>query len=210
MIRRASWAMVIAGILAAITGGRVWVRYTVEDPVLGPGARAASGYAVSSALSAACIVALAAGLAALLTRRTPRGVALLVLALDAAWGVWLTVRVVANPAQAVATSGSSDLGLTTTADVGAATTPYPFIFLGAAAVVTVSALLVARATSQRFARTGAPRAASAPDITARGRGPARPLPAAERERRANAATWDELSRGEDPTATTDGTPPGTP
>lgn len=203
MTKVASLAVLIGGLVAAITGGRVWVRFTVEDPVLGPSARAASGYAVSSALSAACIVALAAGLAALLTRRTPRSIALLVLALDAAWGSYLTVRVLADPAQALITSGSPDLGLTVTGEVsaqGAQTTVYAYAFLVAAVVVTGAAFLVAVGTSARFAARTSHASSMAAQPTKSGAA-AKPLPAAERERRANAAAWDDISRGDDPTAT---------
>lgn len=203
MTKIASLALLIGALVAAVTGGRVWVRFTVDDPVLGPGARAASGYAVSSALSAACVVALAAGLAALLTRRTPRSIALLVLALDAAWGSWLTVRVLADPARALVGSGSGDLGLTATGELsaqGAQTTVYVAVFLGAAVVVTCSAILVAVGTSTRLTKatsrspSGSSKTAISESVSSR------TLTTAERERRANAAAWDDLSRGDDPTA----------
>ncbi len=209
MIKIASWAVLIGGFVAAFTGGRVWVRFTVEDPVLGPGARTASGYAVSSALSAACIVALAAGLAALLTRRTPRSIALLVLALDAAWGAWLSIRVVSDPNQALVTSGSPDLGLTTTGELsaqGVETTLYAYVFLVAAVAVAAGAIMVVVGTRRRFSRPKASLVTSDTAAAQRGTAAARPLPAAERERRANAAAWEELSRGEDPTATTEAGP----
>ncbi len=204
MTRIASFALLIGGLVAAITGGRVWVRFTVDDPVLGPSARAASGYAVSSALSAACIVALAAGLAALLTRRSPRTVALLVLAVDAGWGSWLTLRVLRDPARALSTSGSPDLGLTATGELsaqGAQTTFYVYVFFAAALVAACAALVVAVTTRVHSGR--APADSSAPRAqAAQGRAkPAKFLSAAERERRASAAAWDDLSRGNDPTTT---------
>lgn len=204
MTKIASLAVLIGGLVAAITGGQVWVRFTVDDPVLGPSARAASGYAVSSALSAACIVALAAGLAALLTRRTPRSIALLVLALDAAWGSYLTVRVLAVPAQALITSGSPELGLTATGDLsaqGAQTTVYAYVFLVAAVIVACAAIVVAVGTSARSAARTSEASSSATEPTKSGVTTAKPLPAAERQRRANAAAWDDISRGDDPTTT---------
>lgn len=202
MTKIASLAVLIAGLVAAFTGGRVWVRFTVDDPVLGPGARAATGYAVSSALSAACIVALAAGLAALLTRRSPRSIALLILAVDAAWGSWLTLRVLTDPAQAASTSGSPDFGLTVTGELsaqGAHTTVYAFMFLAAAVIVACAAIVVAVGTSTLFAHPTTQ--ASAVALRETKGGTAKPLPAAEYERRANAAAWNDLSRGNDPTAT---------
>lgn len=201
MTKIASVALLVAGLVAAITGGRVWVNFTVEDPVLGPGARTATGYAVSSALSAACIVALAAGLAALLTRRVPRIVALAVLALAAAWGVWLTMGVLRDPALALTSTGSPDLGLTTAGGLSAQdaqSTFYVYAFGGAAIVAALASMLLAITTSGLLSTSPSAASAGAP-AQHRDARPAKALSVAERERRASAAAWDDLSRGHDPT-----------
>lgn len=199
MTRWIGWAAVLGAAIIALSGGRTWVRFTVQDPVLGEGLRTANGYDASSALSAAAVLGLAAMLTALLTRQRLRMLALSVLCLDAFWAIWLAVQVATDPARAAGQGASEDLQATTTGAVTvteAATTPWVWVFvIGAILVALGAAWLASRAVR------------SAPDVADATTGQARrldhgqdqQLPDTEVQRRTNTAAWNDLSRGDDPT-----------
>jgi len=84
-------------VTAAVSAGRVWVRFTVQDPVLGLQSQGASGYAAAPALSACGLMALAALLVLLLTRRWARATGLVVLSASAVAAAWLVGGVLRDP-----------------------------------------------------------------------------------------------------------------
>lgn len=209
MNRGMCWALVLGVAMVTLSGGRTWVRFTVQDPVLGEGLRTTSGYAASTALSAAALLGLAAALTGLLTRRRLRAVALAVLSVDALWATWIAAQVVRAPTEAVGRGVSQDLQSTTTGAVtvtAASSTAWVWVF-------AVGALLVAVAAAWLASRAARPRAPEGADPAAthdaRGtsthgaakplRGKETPLPSTEVQRRANTAAWNDLSRGDDPT-----------
>lgn len=201
---RLSGALIALGLLlGSVTAGRVWVRFTLTDPVLGPQALTATGYEASPALSAVSILALAAGLVVLLTRHTPRMVALLVLVADSTWAAWLAVAVLIDPADAVRQQDIAQVGTLTAEGLPVSadsSTLWVAVFLGAAAAVLAGCVIlfidVMRGRALvRTARSTAPRATPPASTESR---PDASSPA-EVERRANAAAWNELSEGKDPT-----------
>ncbi|MGB3256697.1 MAG: Trp biosynthesis-associated membrane protein [Ornithinimicrobium sp.] len=196
MLRWVGWLAVVGGALVALSGGRTWVRFTVQDPVLGEGLRTVSGYAASTALSAAGVLGLAAALTGLLTRRRLRMLAMVVLSLDAVWALWLVVQVARDPAEAARQGVSGELQATTTGTVAisqASTTPWVWVFAAGAVLIAVGAAWLAL-------RAGRPPTVIPPPTTARDPDQGPQLPQTEVERRANTAAWNDLSRGDDPTA----------
>ncbi|MGB3763871.1 MAG: Trp biosynthesis-associated membrane protein [Ornithinimicrobium sp.] len=195
MPRWVGWLAVVGGALIALSGGRTWVRFTVQDPVLGESLRTASGYAASTALSAAGVLGLAAALTGLLTRRRVRMLALVVLSLDAMWALWLVVQVARDPTDSARQGVSEELQATTTGTVAisqASTTPWVWVFAAGAVLIAVGATWLAL-------RAGRESGATPSSATDRDLGSGRQLPQTEVERRANTAAWNDLSRGNDPT-----------
>ncbi len=195
MSRWIGWLLVLGAAVVAVSGGRTWVRFTVQDPVLGEGLRTASGYAASSALSAAAVLGLAAALTALLTRRRLRMLALVVLSADALWATWLAAQVLRDPAGAAGQGVSDELQSTTTGAVAvtqAASTLWVWVFAVGTILVALGAVWLALRAG-RARDPGASRLA----VLDPGQGPQ--LPRTEVQRRANTAAWNDLSRGDDPT-----------
>ncbi len=193
------WAMLLGAAFVALSGGRTWVRFTVQDPVLGEGLRTANGYAASSALSAAAVLGLAAMLTALLTHRRVRMLALSVLCLDGLWATWLAVQVATDPAGAAGQGAPGDLQATTTGVVmvtEAASTPWVWVF-------AIGATLVALGAAWMAIRGARPARYVAEETSEQGAGADhardQQLPATDVQRRANTAAWNDLSRGDDPT-----------
>ncbi len=195
MLRWIGWLAVVGGGVIALSGGRTWVRFTVQDPVLGEGLRTASGYAASTALSAAGVLGLAAALTGLLTRRRLRMLAMVVLSVDALWALWLVAQVVRDPAGAASQGVSDELQATTTGTVAvsqASITLWVWLFAVGAVLVAIGAAWLAWRAGRPGVVTTAPADAPTP--------PDQQLPQTEVQRRANTAAWNDLSRGDDPTA----------
>lgn len=200
MGRWGAYLVALAATVIAVSGGQSWVLFTVDDPVLGPGARTASGYAVSSALSAAAVLGVVAILTALLTRQRLRMVALLVLTADGVWATWLAVQVILDPTSAAGQGTSAELRATTTGAavvVDASVSAWVWVWVAGSVVLALGALLLTYAVwAQTRSRTPLVHRANAAH---RDRDRDTTLPSTERERRDNTAAWNDLSRGEDPT-----------
>ncbi|MGB7450389.1 MAG: Trp biosynthesis-associated membrane protein [Ornithinimicrobium sp.] len=185
-------------LVATLSAGRDWVRFTVRDPVLGLQAREATGYALAPALSACGLMALAAVLVLLLTRRRARVSGLVVLAVSAAWATWLVADVMLDPVAAAEASLADPAVRGATAEVlrGGATA-WPWIFAAAVVVVLIGITWVAWSWWGQSRTRVAHRPPEA--ATSRPTAPSPPLSDVERARRDNHDAWDDLSDGKDPT-----------
>jgi len=184
--------------VASVSAGREWVRFTVRDPVLGLDARGATGYTVAPALSACGLVALAAVLVILLTRRRARISGLVVLAVSAVWAAWLIVGAVGDPvASAEAALTAPGAGGTAAQVVQSSATPWPWVCAAGTVLLLAGVvwLVWSWAVVQRAGRTAGSSASSA----APSPGGAAPSSEAERARRSNHDAWRDLSDGKDPT-----------
>ncbi len=189
---RVGLALVLVGAFGfAISAGQGWVNYTIDDPLLGPGERSATGYAVSPGLSGVALVALAGIVAALLTRRIWQRTCAAIVAAAAAWAVWLVGAVLHSPDSAAARAARSEPFGAGASISEAAATIWPWTAVAAGIALAVGVIIV----WFPYGRSG-PAKRVAPSRRA---GPDRILPLAERQRRDNAAAWDDLTRGEDPT-----------
>ncbi|HKJ11860.1 MAG TPA: Trp biosynthesis-associated membrane protein [Ornithinimicrobium sp.] len=184
-------------LLSAVAGSRVWARVTVQDPVLGLQTRDVAGSALSPALSACALVALAATLVLVLTRGRARLSGLVVLVGSALWAAWLTVQALRDPvasARGVVTGPDLDGAAAEVLRGGA--TMWPWICLAGIVLVLAGTACLAwawLATSRR------PSASPSTGPLQRGGAATPPLSDAERARRANHDAWKDLSDGRDPT-----------
>jgi len=184
-------------VTAAVSAGRVWVRFTVQDPVLGLQSQGASGYAAAPALSACGLMALAALLVLLLTRRWARATGLVVLSASAVAAAWLVGGVLRDPLGA-ARASLAEPGVTGAAVrvVRGGATVWPWTFAMAVLLVLVGASWLGWSWWVQ-ART---RREVGPAAVSRRQPPAAATPSdADRERRSNHDAWRELSEGKDPT-----------
>jgi uncharacterized membrane protein (TIGR02234 family) len=198
-VSRGGGALLAVGLLvASLSAGRVWVRFTLRDPVLGPQSQDATGYAVAPALSACGLMALAALLVVLLTRRRARLGGLLVLALSAVWAGWIVGEVLGDPS-AAARAGLEQPGAAgpSVPVAGVETTPWPWVCALGVLVVVLGLLWLGWSWSRR--RTGPGLARGISPSPGRPRPGASPLSDAERARRNNSDAWSQLSEGKDPT-----------
>jgi uncharacterized membrane protein (TIGR02234 family) len=177
------------GLLAA---SQAWVHATVDDPVLGHTTVTASGRQAAPVVPAVALVALAGGVALLLARTLGRRVAGLLLVLAGAAMAAAAVTVVRSPAGGVGDLVGRAVGTVGGADAVTRLTWWPWLAVaGGVACFAGGALAVVRArgwaaSRSRYDAPGEQLVAETGPETA----PADDDPG---------ATWDALSRGEDPT-----------
>lgn len=169
--------------LTLLSTSRTWVDAGVDDPVVGHVAVAASGRQAAPVVPAVALVALAGGVALLLARAFGRRVAGLLLVLAGAAGFAATVTLQRVPVDGIADLVTKAVGVTGAPATSVQVTPWPWVALaGCALTAAGGAVAVLRAGRWSQPRT-------------RYEAPGAP----ESERADAGATWDALSRGEDPT-----------
>ncbi len=194
MIRRARLVcvvvIVLSGALGLISSTQTWFDVTL---VTGGGALAVPGAEAVPVLAPLCLAVLALGAALTIVGLVLRYILGVLTVLAGAALLWLTAPVVAEaPASAVAPAVTTATGIAGLESVSAlvasiTATAWPAVTVACAAVLVLAGILVL-ATAHRWRRTGrrfaadAPHAAPAPDV---------PLDAVD--------SWDDLSRGDDPT-----------
>jgi len=174
-----------------VSGSREWLSGSVEHGALGVSALHGKGSDVAPGALAAAMVGLAAAVAAATAGPVLRVIAAGAALLAAVLGAAVIIGIVADPSGALGTLAAAGTGrggaLATQGRVG----PWAWVALAATSVMGVGglgALVGGRRWRALSSRYDAPVASevSGPD-------PARP--AARRE-----SAWEQLSRGEDPTA----------
>ena len=186
--------LLTAGVLL-VSGSRVWVNGSVDDPVLGAGSLHGTGSQVARGVLAAALVGAAAVVAAATSGRVVRRLASAVVVLAGALGAAVTVSVIGDPDGALGRVAATGTGRT--GDVPAHGSVTLWVWVAALATLLmalggVAALVGAGRWSGLSSRYDAPSAAgeSAGDV-----GAAAPEQAVRRSRE---SAWEQLSRGEDP------------
>lgn len=189
--RSVALLVAVPALVLLLATTRTWVTGRTSDPLLG-GAVAATGGQVAPAATACGAVALAATVAMLTAGRRGRLAAAALLVLAAAGAVLSVVTVLRDPGAALGRVAASGLGRSTPVETTAAVTGWVWVAVGAGAVLLVGSLLAVRAVGRWQGLSGrydAP-AAGGPDAAGE-------VSAGRRGERLT--TWDDLSRGVDPT-----------
>lgn len=178
---------VLGGILLLASSRTDWVTGHVAD-VAGPAATTATGSEAVPGLPGIALVAMAAVLAAVTSGRVGRVVAAVALLVGAAALVALPVRVLRDPAGVLGSVAGSRTGGTSSLEATGHATAWPWVSVGAAALLVLACLgvLLGRRTWRALGEDpGGSRSE-----TDRSQGPA-----ADR----TSSDWDRLSDGDDPT-----------
>jgi uncharacterized membrane protein (TIGR02234 family) len=176
-------ALVGSGILL-VSGSRVWVTGTVDDPVLGASRVQGTGSQVASGVVALALVAAAAALASATAGRVVRRVTLVLLAVAALGELVLVGRVLLDPSGALGEVAARSAGRTGTIETHASVTVWPWLCLLAVALLGL-ADACGWVGAARWRGLGA--RYEAPGSTAGARG------------QRVASDWDRLDAGDDPT-----------
>lgn len=177
--------------LGLLSTARPWVRAIVEDPVVGRATITASGRQAAPVVPAVALVALAGGVALLLARTLGRRVTGVLLVLAGAAGVAATLTLLRTPLSGVSDQVARAVGVSGSTPASTHVTAWPWVAVAGGVLVVVAGVLavtMARVWAAPRDRYDVP---------------------AEVEQRRGAdgdgapddpgATWDALSRGEDPT-----------
>lgn len=173
----------VGAALTLLSTSRTWVNASLDDPVVGRVVVAASGRQAAPVVPAIALVALAGGVALLLARVIGRRVTGLLLVLAGAAGVAATVSLQRVPTSGVADLVTKAVGVSGSSPTAVDVTFWPWLAL-------VGCVLTAAGGAVAVLRAGG---WSAP------RGRYEAPGTAESEPAEADATWDALSRGEDPT-----------
>jgi uncharacterized membrane protein (TIGR02234 family) len=187
----------LGGALGLLSGSRPWVHATVNDPLLGlQRTVSASGRMAAPVVVAVALVALAGGVALLLAGRFGRRLVGVVLVLAGAAELAAALGAVRQPGQAIADQVTRAVGRTGGAELRVTVTGWPWVaVLAGVLVVVAGALAVLRAHRWSGPKTRYESPAST--VTGDEAAPDDGSTASGTEDVAR--TWDELSRGEDPT-----------
>lgn len=201
--------LLAAGVLL-VSGSRVWVNGSVDDPVLGASILHGTGSQVARGVLAAALVGAAAVVAAATSGRIVRRLAAAVVVLAGALGAAVIGSVVADPDGALGRLAATGTGRTGDVPAHGSVTLWVWVAALAAVVMTLAGLAALvgagrwSGLSSRYdapsAGGAAPGADGAVPNTA-GATPDAAGPTSEQAvRRSRESAWEQLSRGEDPTA----------
>ena len=177
-------AIIGAGLLLA-GGSRVWVTGTVDDAVLGASRITGTGTQVASGVVALALAALAAAVASTTSGPVVRRVTLVLLVLAALGEAFFVARVLLDPSGVLGSVAATSTGRTGTIETRASVTAWPWLGLGAVALL-LAAGLGGWVGSRRWRGLGA-RYETPGSETAGPRG------------QRVASDWDRLDAGDDPT-----------
>ena len=194
--------LLAAGVLL-VSGSRVWVNGSVDDPVLGASILHGTGSQIARGVLAAALVGAAAVVAAATSGRIVRRLAAAVVVLAGALGAAVIGSVVADPDGALGRLAATGTGRTGDVPAHGSVTLWVWVAALAAVLMTLdglAALAGAGRWSGLSSRYDAPSADSAAP-GADGAMPGAAGPTSEQAvRRSRESAWEQLSRGEDPTA----------
>ena len=169
-----------------VSGSQMWVSGSVDDVVLGAGALRGSGSEIAPGALAAALVGLASAVVAATSGRVVRAVAACSALLAGVLGAAVVISVLADPGGALGTLAAAGTGRSGTFRAHGAAGGWAWVALAAMLVMAVGgvgALVGRRRWSGLSSRY---------DAVEPGSGQA--------EAGSAASAWDQLSRGEDPTA----------
>ena len=179
-----------------VSGSRVWVTGSVDDPVLGAGMLHGTGSQVARGVLAAALVGAAAVVAAATSGRVVRRLAAAVVVLAGALGTAVVASVIADPDGALGRVAATGTGRTGDVPAHGSVTLWVWVAALAGVGMTVAGVAALAGAgrwsglSSRYDASGAAGDAASGDAAA-------PEQAARRSRE---SAWEQLSRGEDPTA----------
>lgn len=207
---RAERLAVAAGVavgagLMLLSVSRPWVHATLQDALAGRLTVDADGRQAAPVVAAVALVALAGAIAVLTLRTIGRFVAGLLLVVSGAAAAAAALDVVRSPSDALRSAVSDVTGRTGEALPAATQTVWPWVAAAGAVLVAlggVLAVLRARRWGGLPGRYDAPAAGKDGRTSPRGDGSAETEAGADvrGEARGPDDPWDQLSRGEDPTA----------
>jgi uncharacterized membrane protein (TIGR02234 family) len=180
--------MLGAAALILVSGSREWVSGSVADAVLGASALHGRGAEVAPGVMASALVGLAAAVAATTSGRVVRVLAALSALMSAVLGASLVIVILADPGGALGQLAATGAGRSGTLDVHGRAGPWAWVALAAMLVMGLGGL-GALAGGRRWHGLSDRYDVGEPDRQGAA-GPAASV----------AAQWDQLSRGEDPTA----------
>jgi len=169
-----------AGCVILVSGSREWVQGTVDDAVLGASAVRGRGADIAPGAMAAALVGLASAVAATTSGRVVRLVASCSALLAAVLGATVIISVLADPGGALGAMAAAGTGRSGTVVADGRAGAWVWVALVSMAVMGAGGL-AALAGGPRWQGLSSRYEASPP-------GPGR------------GSDWDQLSRGEDPTA----------
>ena len=184
--------VIFSASVVLVSGSREWVSGSVEDAVLGSRALHARGSDIAPVALAAALVGLASAVAVATAGRVVRVIAACAALLAAALGAAVVIGVMADPSGALGTLAVAGTGRSGTVGTHGRLGGWAFVALAGTLVMGVGgigALVGGRRWRGLSGRYDAPVAGEAPQPDSAGQ------PAARHE-----SAWDQLSRGEDPTA----------
>ena len=177
-----------------VSGSRVWVTGSVDDPVLGVGMLHGTGSQVARGVLAAALVGAAAVVAAATSGRVVRRLAAAVVVLAGVLGTAVVASVIADPDGALGRVAATGTGRTGDVPAHGSVTLWVWVAALAGVGMTVAGV-AALAGAGRW--SGLSSRYDAPSGDAASGDAAVPEQAARRSRE---SAWEQLSRGEDPTA----------
>ena len=184
--------VLVSAVAILVSGSREWVSGSIDDPVLGVSAVRGNGSNVAPGALATALVGLASAVAVATSGRVVRVIAASAALLAAVLGAAVVIGVVVDPAGALGRLAAAGTGRTGTAATQSRVGSWAWVALVATLLMGVGglgALLGGRRWSSLSSAYDAPVA----DVASR-RDPAGP-PVSSHD-----SAWDQLSRGEDPTA----------
>jgi len=184
--------VMVSAVALLVSGSREWVSGSVDDAVLGAGALHGKGSDVAPGALAAALVGMASAVAVATSGRVVRVIAAGAALLAAVLGAGVVLAVVANPADALGRLAAASTGRTGTVAAHGRVGSWAWVALAATILMGVGGLgaLIGGPRWRGLSATyDAPVAAevSPPDSSRQ--------PASGHD-----SAWDQLSRGEDPTA----------
>jgi uncharacterized membrane protein (TIGR02234 family) len=173
---------VVAGGVALLAAGREWVRFTVAQPPLPDLHSGASGHVVAGAVAPLGVVILAGVVAFPATRNIGRRIAGALVALAGIGLVVVALQVAVSPGDSVAREAAHLTGRTGVRPSSAGLTAWPWIAF-CAGLIAIAAGVLATLFANRWPAMGRRYESG---ITRKGRD--------------ETSMWDQLDRGDDPTA----------
>lgn len=207
---RAERLAVAAGVavgagLMLLSVSRPWVHATLQDALAGRLTVDADGRQAAPVVAAVALVALAGAIAVLTLRTIGRFVAGLLLVVSGTAAAAAALDVVRSPSDALRSAVSDVTGRTGEALPAATQTVWPWVAVAGAVLVALGGVLAvvrARRWGGLSGRYDAPAAGKDGRTSPRGDGSVETEAGADvrGEARGPGDPWDQLSRGEDPTA----------
>lgn len=184
--------VLVSASVVLVSGSREWVSGSVGDAVLGASVLHGKGSDIAPGALAAALVGLAAAVAASTSGKVVRTVAASAALLAAVLGTAVVISILADPSGALGTLAAAGTGRSGTLAAHGRVESWAWVALAAMLVMGVGglgALVGGRRWRGLSSTYDAPVAGQAPHPDSAGG------PALRRE-----SDWDQLSRGEDPTA----------